>query len=376
MQTSAYARISNILTSTVCLIGFISVLALLSGDAQGRVNLLYLLLLFVIWPLITMLLLITAPLFRQRNSLTRNLVNLPLWPYSWREKLFTLQHQPAWHSQIFYLAQKLALGFSLACSFALLFSLLFSDINFVWRSTLLSGADIYPLLKALSLPWWFADAAQPLQSLLEQTRDSRLVQPDATVAYGAWWPFLLMAQLCYGVLPRIISLFWARHRLQKLTAKKTSPQAPETLKNLQPETPELTDPANLQLPLPAYNLLYWNQLPSALQSRLQQQLGKAENCYSGGAAGSLADEQTAIQAELPLVVVIAAWEPPMGELADLLEESAGYLLPLDWHGETASDWQPVSEHYLDEWRRFCEPLPGWQLIQPALLLSSATEHSA
>ena len=239
---------------------------------------------------------------------------------------------------------------------------MFSDINFVWRSTLLDAGHIFPVLQSIALPWWFIEAAQPAQALLEQTRDSRLVSPDTNAGYGDWWAFLLIAQIVYGVLPRLISLSWANYRIHALLAEaETTEQAPETLLNPQPETPKLTSVSHPELPLSGFNLLYWHHLPDALQQKLYQQLGTPDQSFLGGAAGTVSAEQAALASQLPLVVVTAAWEPPMGELADLLESGHGYLLPLDWNSQ--QDWQPVSQHYLDEWRRFCDPLSGWQLIQ-------------
>lgn len=369
MQTSAYARISNLLTGAVFLLGAFSTFAIMGGDALGRVNLLYLLLLFVAWPVCAMLLLFISPFLQQRASLTLQLINLPLWPPGWQQKVLKRKHQDDWQVQVFYLAQKLALSFSLACSMALIFSLLFSDVNFVWRSTLLSAEHILPVLKAIALPWWFLDAAQPLQNLLEQTRDSRLIAPQGTADYGAWWPFLIMAQLCYGVVPRLLSLSWSRYRLQQLTQASAihNEPTPAALKNPQPEAPQLTTVTEPELPLPEYNLLYWNALPTELKHSLYAVLGTPNNAFQGGATGHPDTEQQALSATLPLVVVTAAWEPPMGELADLLQAGTGYLLPLDWNSE-ASQWLPVSTHYLDEWRRFCKPLPQWQLIRAEGLL--------
>ena len=80
MQTSTYAHISKLLTGAVFILGLFSTFSLLGGDALGRVNLLYLLLLFVAWPLLAMLLLFLSPLLKQRGSLTLQLINLPLWP--------------------------------------------------------------------------------------------------------------------------------------------------------------------------------------------------------------------------------------------------------------------------------------------------------
>ena len=65
-----------------------------------------------------------------------------------------------------------------------------------------------------------------------------------------------------------------------------------------------------------------------------------------------------------LLVLVKSWEPPLGELGDYLHSLSGsqqkFILPLDW-GEGAV--KPISANHLNEWRRFCGSLSGWQLLQ-------------
>ena len=67
------------------------------------------------------------------------------------------------------------------------------------------------------------------------------------------------------------------------------------------------------------------------------------------------------------MVVVKAWEPPMGELQDFLnsidrEETSDIrlLLPLDWDNE---GFREVSDSDLHEWRRFAGTLSGWSVLQ-------------
>jgi hypothetical protein len=64
------------------------------------------------------------------------------------------------------------------------------------------------------------------------------------------------------------------------------------------------------------------------------------------------------------LVLVKSWEPPLGELGDYLHSLSGsqqkFILPLDW-GEGVV--KPITANHLNEWRRFCGTLSGWQLLQ-------------
>ena len=65
-----------------------------------------------------------------------------------------------------------------------------------------------------------------------------------------------------------------------------------------------------------------------------------------------------------MLVLVKSWEPPLGELGDYLHSLSGsqqkFILPLDW-GEGMV--KPITANHLNEWRRFCGSLSGWQLLQ-------------
>jgi hypothetical protein len=113
-----------------------------------------------------------------------------------------------------------------------------------------------------------------------------------------------------------------------------------------------------------YALLNWTLLPEPLYRKVEMVMGEPKVIYSLGASGSIAQEQAAIEESTLKVLVVAAWEPPMGELADFMQLTNGIIIPLDWH---KNDFQKVSALHLDEWRRFCYAFPDWQLQLPKAL---------
>lgn len=76
------------------------------------------------------------------------------------------------------------------------------------------------------------------------------------------------------------------------------------------------------------------------------------------------------QSKLPILILVKAWEPPLAELGDCMQTSAGFVFPVDLTlAATQSDKKeavlrkPKKEH-LEEWQRFIENHAEWQLFQP------------
>jgi hypothetical protein len=69
---------------------------------------------------------------------------------------------------------------------------------------------------------------------------------------------------------------------------------------------------------------------------------------------------------LPLLLVVKAWEPPLGELADFMADTQGFIMPCDLQqGEIK---KPASFH-LQEWQRFAAEQKNWQIFLPDSWLS-------
>jgi Protein of unknown function (DUF2868) len=364
----SYTSLSWGLSLVVFIIGIFSTITVTAGDSAGRVNLMYLVLLYVILPLLSLILLLIFSLFDKKPFVVDFICGLAIWPREWRESLFELKREQLFKQWLFCQSQKLMLAFCIGCISSFMTILLFNDLSFVWRSTLLGAEHLYPILSAIALPWRFIDAAQPIFDLLVNTQDSRLINDsNSEVDYGSWWKFLITAQFCYGILPRLVLLSWANsqfsRRLVKLSTDELDSVAP--LLNRQPQPGQLSaiveGPANLD----HFALVVWADLSQELLQQVNKQLGHPEQVFQAGPLGKLDQELAAENDPLCKIVIVAAWEPPMGELKDFLQHGHGYLMPLDWSDD---EFRQVSTLHLDEWRRFCYKLDNWQLLQPEDLI--------
>ncbi len=110
----------------------------------------------------------------------------------------------------FLLAQLLGVAFNTGILAATLLKVITSDVAFGWQTTLDVGTDtVHTLVRLISLPWsWLGQGCCPTA---EQIEGSRLILKDgiyhlATPDLTSWWPFLCMAVLVYGLLPRLLVL--------------------------------------------------------------------------------------------------------------------------------------------------------------------------
>lgn len=279
------------------------------------------------------------------------------------------------------------LCFAVAGLLTLLTLVVVQDLAFGWSTTLDTAAARYHhLVSVIAAPWaWLWPAAAPDLALVEATRFFRAANGAASanpVLWGQWWPFVTMLWLTLVMLPRLV-LWWltamqTRRRARRLLAAHPAMHA--LLYRL--ETPMLdtgtshhdagdlpdTRVYNELRPLPDSDiLLCWAgagepELPDALA------VDKRLIARAGGRASLAEDEQTLrrIASELanrpsPVTLLVRAWEPPTGELQDLLETArelwpAGTriaIVPL----ATDVNRQP-DEHQLQPWLRFARRAAG------------------
>ena len=366
MTNKSYTHLSWGIAVVAAIAGIFSTVAVTAGDSAGRVNLMYLVLLYVVLPLLSLVLLALFSVLKKPPLLVGVIARLSLWPSSWREALPELKRERRFQSWLFCQSQKAMLSFNLGCLVSFVTLLLFNDLSFVWRSTLLTAEDIYPFLSLIASPWAFIESAQPALELLVSTRDSRLVaHPAGGAEYGLWWKFLVAAQLCYGTLPRLMLLWLANYRFNALPAQPVEAVMPVTgpLVNRAPEAPSLAQVKRVEsgtaMPQP-YCLVLWADLPQSLVDEVTDQMGLPEQTFHAGPHGEMEQELAAEADSRSKLVLVAAWEPPLGELNDFLQQGHGALMPLDWRDNAFTQ---VSALHLNEWRRFCHPLEQWQLLQ-------------
>ena len=102
-----------------------------------------------------------------------------------------------------------ALGFSAGALGGTFFRIMVTDLAFGWQSTLLtSGESVHRLVTWMASPWAWAlpDIFVPS---LEQVEGSRIILKEgiaglASEHLAAWWPFLCMGMLVYGLFPRMV----------------------------------------------------------------------------------------------------------------------------------------------------------------------------
>ena len=111
---------------------------------------------------------------------------------------------------VFLLAQVFGVGFNVGVLSATLLRVLGTDVAFGWQSTVqLSSRFVYDLVKLIALPWSWFISPEIAHPSLSQIEGSRIVLKDgithlATQDLVSWWPFLCLAVLFYGLLPRVI----------------------------------------------------------------------------------------------------------------------------------------------------------------------------
>ncbi|MCP3891710.1 MAG: DUF2868 domain-containing protein [Desulfobulbaceae bacterium] len=111
----------------------------------------------------------------------------------------------------FNLAQLFGVSFNIGLLATTLVKVATTDLAFGWQSTIqFSNFAILRMVETLSLPWaWlFENGGHPS---LAEIEGSRIILKDGiyhlvTSDLIAWWPFLTMCLLCYGLLIRLLLL--------------------------------------------------------------------------------------------------------------------------------------------------------------------------
>lgn len=112
---------------------------------------------------------------------------------------------PLWQTRAFASMQIAGAGFNLGALLTTAAKGLTADLAFGWATTLrVDPGQIQRLTTALARPWGGAFAPTP-----EQIEGSRILLVQGTrhvdgEAAAAWWPFLIMCLLVYGLLPRLL----------------------------------------------------------------------------------------------------------------------------------------------------------------------------
>ena len=297
---------------------------------------------------------------------------------------------PAARWLLSFWSQLFSVWFNLGVLAAVFYLIAFSDLAFAWSTTLtLDNESFHRLLTVLSWPWHglFPDAV-PSRELVEASRYYRLesgtlgggqvLSPALAAQLGGWWPFLVAAIVCYGLLPRLLTLLisWYRLRHHLGRALPRLPGAPELLARM--NSPLVSTVASrpeqaLSAPAPqaaaAWQATAGDAVPctvvgwsDSLDSREQfapalQALGlEPRGWVSAGGARSIQQDRDTVaglcrQAGDAVAVVARAWEPPLLEFLDFIQsvrercDRRQPILVLLWGGQGS-----VTARDRDAWR--------------------------
>jgi len=336
-------------------LGFSTGFALLSYSGSKPVNVIYLLLVMIGLPLLSMTLSllsivfgnIGANIFARLSPLYYLEKVVKFLPFAKNIEFSSLPFSLTLSKWIFLQrVQIFSFLFSLGLFFALILMIISKDIAFGWSTTLqVDDSSFQSLLATLSFPWReFVPSAVPSLDLVEVSHYFRLGEHlDKNMIHnadklGAWWKFLAMATFTYALVFRLI--FWVmtyygfKRELKKeffsldgvstlIKEFKTpfvSTKSHGTEKHLkikEDSTREVDEYLNGEY----QTILGWNFSDEQLLL-IKDSLGvNSKNIESVGGKNSLLDDNKIIdRLKGDVLVYVKAWEPPTMDFMDFLED--------------------------------------------------------
>jgi hypothetical protein len=402
------------------LVGWLTVTGLFQYDGAGRVNLVYLLFVFVALQLALVLLAAIAML---PSSVSRwlpgfsSLQEMLKWFSPGRLQGFISRFKPKSEQsdialllgrnqkvfarigkwQIFSWSQLFGVAFNVAALFTLFVLIAVKDIAFGWSTTLnIQTEAIFGATKLLSWPWqsWLPSEV-PTLSLVEVSRYFRLQEsiPTAVDAeiLGGWWPFLMLCLFFYGLLPRLLLMLFCRAKLNNAVVRtiRYFPGKEALLDRLNRaviETHADSVDAAAQLVNKDFKergsvknvalgssmiLINWSGFDLSDERLLEliQQAGRfsIQDSYQAGSNCQPEEDLQVIEeiakssVTAPIGLLVKSWEPPLGELADFIHDLRDSIAP-----ERALILMPIrlegnklaepEQRDIEEWQRFTNSL--------------------
>ncbi|MEM7194783.1 MAG: DUF2868 domain-containing protein [Pseudomonadota bacterium] len=362
--------VTSLVIISGAVLGWLCASTLLNYDGRMPVNLIYFLLILVVWPGATLALWCILILIPRTTSES---VLGAVSPGEWHRKLVTrlsggikpgnefdtdLKISMQW--QGYGLSHLFTLCFVLAACLYFLFAISFSDLAFGWNTTLeVSNDAVHSALSTMAVPWRQAlPHASPTLELVDISRFYRLdhvlsrpADPDLKLAYqlGRWWPFLFMSLLVYSVLPRLVALFFSIWRTtsavdsaleassgaNQIVARMVSPVVSTVPHETSQPPPEKTgQPFGLQKQLDGDThcvVIEWAGAQVTAEQLRQIRVVPVIKSQAGG-VHTLADDRKLLRemnvdTVQGIAIVVKAWEPPMLELNDFVASARKALSP-------------------------------------------------
>jgi hypothetical protein len=210
-------------------IGALTMAGALTYSGSAPVNLWILLGLFCVVPLIMSLLALVGWFAMQRRA-SQPASQFNVWATLFYRPLMKAVGANALNTSQLHLLrpwlmwkmQSLALAFQVSAILTFCLALVFRDVAFGWSSTIIQGGDwMTKVLQGIALPWqWLVNG--PSSELMEQSRFYRGSGTFDSALLGQWWPYLLLAMLSYGLIPRMLVALWMWWQVKKLLLAEIS----------------------------------------------------------------------------------------------------------------------------------------------------------
>ena len=335
--------------------GLFAGIALLKYSGAAPVNIVYFLAFAVGIPLFSMVLSLIA---MTRAAQAHNAL-VHLSPASWMVRLLALLpglkgeqidtvpiHPRLANWIIIERGQMMAWWFAVGMLMALLGIVVTQDVAFAWSTTLsVTPEQFARLIGQIAWPWrgWFPGAV-PDATLIAQSHYFRLgaALDPAMIRHaqqlGQWWKFLAMATLVYGVGLRFVLWMAAKlglrravHRailgdeavaelLERMNTPIIETQSPQLEARFHPESDRYAH--TVAEADDRYDVvLGWSMEPSFVRAVLEGLGIEAGRVETPGGSRSLGeDEQIIALSRGTVLLLVKAWEPPMMDWADFLED--------------------------------------------------------
>lgn len=218
-QTSGYSRL---LWPVALLLGVALAAGSLSYTPVGRINVLWIWLIWAGLPLLGSLVCLWAIFFGGERP----------WLFRWGSRTLHWHPSPRQRLEMLAILQRLWRALALGMLLGYWCLLLFTDLAFGWSSTLIDDSQVITsLAQSLAWPWQgFWPGAVPNAELVAATRyvriDPGLGDSQLQLA-GSWWKFLMASLICYNYLPRLLLsgvIVWRLRNVNDQTLKVRGPQ--------------------------------------------------------------------------------------------------------------------------------------------------------
>ena len=336
-------------------LGFLSGVGLLSYSGHEPVNVIYFMVMVVLFPLFTMTLTLISMI--RANTAQSLLVHISpaFWmekivhflPHKIQENLKEVKINPLLTNWIVIKrSQIIALAFSFGLLLALLGVVATKDIAFAWSTTLsISPEHFHRFLQTVAFPWReYYPSAVPSVELIEQSQYFRLGDKlsEEMISHasklGEWWKFLAFATIFYAIILRFglyaLSLFGLKRAIKKsfLTldgVEKLLGEMNEPIISthaIQEEEPFIQRDASDKQVLNSLDNSYDIVLGWAIPKEQLVVMSDAMQIISpkffevGGANTLKEDSEIINKSHGRALLYVKAWEPPIMDFVDFVEE--------------------------------------------------------